>query len=771
MKALFSKKIVVILFVFLGFSQIFAEKASGLLRVRFSEVTSNLAVTEFFASNQVQKVVVLDAQSLSNQDIFSGGYVLGQTFMLIFPEEMNIQNVVNQYQFHPKIETINQPQAIKTFFTPNDPLYLNGSQNVQSDLAGPYLEQLNLEKAWDIIKADSEIVIAIIDSGTNINHEEFIGKIKGSYNVIDNTTDVSDFTGQHGTTVAGIAAAHSHNAKGIASPAFGASIYPIKVFPNELATTLDFIVLGIQHAIAASVDVINISIGGLEDKNNIYVHNLRSQINQAAAQGIVTVVSAGNTQDDYFSIDNFQGKIMVPAAIPNTTMVTVGGAQHGQHTNRSLYGPSVDVIAPFFVSSAPFMFNNQSLYSGVVKGTSYSSPLVAGVVALMKRYNPNATAAQIERALELSADDRGLSGKDDFNGHGFVDAFRALAFIDPQVPSATLTNYPINTLREYGSTTLTANISDNFIAHTDETFSIQDLIRVTLNYQFVDLNNQLTTTNNLKLEFRSQNSNGATFSNTLDVNNQSHQKMLYSITYSDANEANIVNSESFFMTFQDTQAPIINFGKSRFLDLSKTFELSVSDNTAVSPNSFLFRVVQDEKEFSLGYDQDILNYNSLQKKLAIDFNNSNLNQFLMTLEEKKDIQFFLSVSDVFNNQVSKNHMFQIEDKLSLYAADYRSKAPFNGPNPFDPRVENTFFCFEISQASHVTIRVYSRDLTCISQPMNQELGTGYHEIEWNGRDFSGRIPANGVYFVVYEIKNQQKKIVKRSKLVILKKTQ
>ncbi len=139
-------------------------------------------------------------------------------------------------------------QAVKQAYRPNDPLF---------DPDQWYLKDLNVPQAWDITTGSSEVIIAILDDGMDLKHEDLkgalpsnTGEVPGNgidddrngwkddvngWNFHDDNNDPSPgyVLDNHGTQVAGLAAATGNNGKGIAGCAFGCKLMPLKVLRGD----------------------------------------------------------------------------------------------------------------------------------------------------------------------------------------------------------------------------------------------------------------------------------------------------------------------------------------------------------------------------------------------------------------------------------------------------------------------------------------------------------------------------------------------------------
>ena len=217
----------------------------------------------------------------------------------------------------------------------------------------------------------------------------------------------------HGTYVSGIAGAES-DSQGIAGVSPGARIMPLKVLdgsgvPSGVLAT-DEIIEAIYYAADNGARVISMSLGSPFESSTE-----QDAIDYAHGQGVVLVAAAGNDGDE---------TTYYPANCEN---VIGAGATNNldEKASFSNHNASVDVTAPgWYVYST-----TKSGGYGYGSGTSAATPMVAGTAALIFSFDPSLTASQVEQVIEDNAEDLGDPGRDDYFGHGRVDACRALSDI------------------------------------------------------------------------------------------------------------------------------------------------------------------------------------------------------------------------------------------------------------------------------------------------------------------------------------------------------
>ena len=267
----------------------------------------------------------------------------------------------------------------------------------------PAYAALNLPAAWDMTTGAPEIVIAIVDSGVDAAHPDLAGAVIPGYDFVDDDADASPVDG-HGTGVAGTAAARANNGIGGVGACFTCSVMPLQVVgPDGIALNLD-IAEAIDYAVDHGAAVVNVSLIGPNSPPE-----LERAIGRARAAGVFVVAAAGNDGTD---------TPRFPAAVPGT--ISVGASTYdGRRASFSNHGTWVRFAAP---ECAPIAVLGGG--SGVGCGTSMSSPLVAGIVALMRTQARFAPVDDIEARLARTA--RAVPGTQ----FGVPDAAAALRLLE-----------------------------------------------------------------------------------------------------------------------------------------------------------------------------------------------------------------------------------------------------------------------------------------------------------------------------------------------------
>jgi len=280
------------------------------------------------------------------------------------------------------------------------------------------LPKINAPAAWDITTGSSDVVIAVVDTGIDLEHPDFNcpGKFVPGYDFYNNDSNPDDDHNYgHGTHVAGIAAACTNNATGVAGVAWGARLMPVKVLSASGGGTYATVAEGITYAADNGADIINLSLGGLDPSTT-----MANAIQYAVDRGVLVVAAAGNCAQDGYQCNYIYNPIMYPAAY-ETTFAVAATDSNDAWANFSEHHPYVDVAAP----GVSIMSTVPGGYS-YLNGTSMATPYVSGLAALIWSLDPSLTHDQVREVIQSSADDLGTPGKDDYFGYGRIDAWQAL---------------------------------------------------------------------------------------------------------------------------------------------------------------------------------------------------------------------------------------------------------------------------------------------------------------------------------------------------------
>ena len=273
-------------------------------------------------------------------------------------DSTDVQDKIVTLNANPNVVTA-QPNYTYTMSstTPNDTDFskLWGLKNTGQSISGSYIlnnpgtmdKDMNLVKAWDITTDCSNVIVAVLDTGVNYNHEDLINNMwedsngKNGYNFIENDDDPMDYHG-HGTHVAGTIAAQGNNSIGSTGICWTAKIMAVKVLSDLGSGSTLNVANGIRWAVDNGAKVINMSLGAkISGTDYMYA----SAIKYARDNDVLTITAAGN---DGFNNDESVTANFVPCDITWDNNICVAALdQNYALADFSNYGiTSVDVGAP-----------------------------------------------------------------------------------------------------------------------------------------------------------------------------------------------------------------------------------------------------------------------------------------------------------------------------------------------------------------------------------------------------------------------------------------
>jgi thermitase len=296
---------------------------------------------------------------------------------------------------------------------PNDLLYSKYQWNL------PIIETT---VGWDIGKGSEKVIVAVVDTGADLNHPDLQGRLLDGYNVVDPTVKPMDDVG-HGTHVAGVISALVNNGEGVAGMTWYNPVMPVKVLDKTGAGNTYNVAQGIIWAADHGAKVINMSLGNYADAN--FLHDA---IKYAYDKDIVLIAASGNDNSEQPGY---------PAAYPEVFAVAAADASKKKAT-FSNFGDYIDVTAPG-VNIASTYPNNQY---AALSGTSMASPHVTALAALIRSTNPQLKNTEVMEIMRKTAEDLGTPGKDKYFGYGQIDVIKALQEAQNRLTSQSQSSPP-----------------------------------------------------------------------------------------------------------------------------------------------------------------------------------------------------------------------------------------------------------------------------------------------------------------------------------------
>lgn len=307
--------------------------------------------------------------------------------------------------------------------TPNDPHYRDQW----------YLNRIGFNYVWNNNFIGDDVVVAVIDSGVDINHPDLGGKIWfNKFEVKDNKADddhngfIDDVNGwdfvsnssnplpqiiassnedglNHGTMISGIIGANTNNGLGISGIAQKVKIMPLKALNEKGEGKISDVIRAIDYAVNNGADIINLSFSGVG-----YNQGFKEAIERAYRAGVIVVAASGNNSAD---LDKdplypacFKGvnneNIIISVSATDTLDQKMSFASYGRNC--------VDISAPGISFFSTYFFdkenNKNKSYNGYWSGTSMSAAVISGSLALIKSANPKLNNKELLNVLFKSSD-------------------------------------------------------------------------------------------------------------------------------------------------------------------------------------------------------------------------------------------------------------------------------------------------------------------------------------------------------------------------------
>jgi hypothetical protein len=332
-------------------------------------------------------------------------------------------------------------------FVPNDPLAVRQW----------YLNAIHAFDFWpeDPVNDLAPVRVAIIDSGIDLDHPEFAGRILNEQSFVGG--DVTDRQG-HGTFVAGIIAATPNNGSGIAGIAFPAQLLIAKVVRADGTIAPAAEAKAIRWAADNGARVINLSLGGLRDpldpREDTFSAAEQSAIAYAYSKGAVVVAAVGNADEAPKTPWHYAS---YPAALPHVLGVSALAADGSvplfsirDKVYNDISAPGVGIVSTLpraLTVSRPACSDQGYSICGPPEfrpadGTSYAAAQVSAAAALLIAARPSLSPDQVMSLLEHSADDVSAAtgclrcplGRDWYSGWGRLDVAAALKALSGPPP-------------------------------------------------------------------------------------------------------------------------------------------------------------------------------------------------------------------------------------------------------------------------------------------------------------------------------------------------
>ncbi|MBI5413938.1 S8 family serine peptidase [Candidatus Peregrinibacteria bacterium] len=283
--------------------------------------------------------------------------------------------------------------------------------------AQTYLETTHIDELWDLIKPEKEVVVAVIDDGVYLNHEDLQGafwtnieEIAGNsvdddqngyiddrrgWNFLNNSNDI-DVLSSHGTSVAGIIAANKDNKLGVAGIASGKAKIMSLVVCDENGCPDNFIISAIRYAVDNGARVINLSLSG--KKLTSYTTAYDDVIKYAWEKGVPVIAAAGNGDLLETGINTTDFPVSPVCNETESDMILGVGATTAENVRAkwSNSGKCADLFAPGekIIGLTVSQGEGGGSYN-FASGTSFSAPIISGVAAYILSAYPEMSNTEL----------------------------------------------------------------------------------------------------------------------------------------------------------------------------------------------------------------------------------------------------------------------------------------------------------------------------------------------------------------------------------------
>lgn len=418
--------------------------ANAVPALKYPQSSSPILFSDIFAVQFKKEISKTEIDEMNKQygveiskpiSFLANGYLLKITN----PVDYNILQIANQYYESGKV-VFSHPDFIiehQLKFTPNDQYFPNQWHLNNTGQSGIADEDIDAVEAWDLTQGDTNLIIAVIDEGIDIDHEDLSAKVVFPYNAIDGTDDPRPIASNesHGTATSGLAVAIGNNTIGVVGSAPNCKLMPIKLLDTGETTSSDadaFI-----YASDNGASVLSNSWGPEDNAGYAPIPDLF----KAAMDYVIKYGRSGKGSTILFAAGNGNEDIGEDRYASYDKVIAVGASRSSAtRATFSDYGEELDVIAPgSSLTTTDIMgswgYSTSGNYvTNYFTGTSASTPVAAGVCGLIISANPQLNYIGVQNVLETTTDkidtananydENGFSLK---YGYGRINAYNAVS--------------------------------------------------------------------------------------------------------------------------------------------------------------------------------------------------------------------------------------------------------------------------------------------------------------------------------------------------------
>jgi PKD repeat protein len=344
---------------------------------------------------------------------------IGNLQVLQLPPQMTLADALTFYRNSGLVQYAEPDVTVHVLLDPNDPRYTDGTLwglHNTGQYGGTPGADIHAAQGWDLQHTATNLVVAVIDTGARLTHEDLVGQfwtnpgeIPGNGvdddqdGYVDDVHGINTLTGSgdptddhgHGTHVSGIIGATGNNGLGVVGVAWQAQLMELKFLDSQGNGSLSDAITCIDYARTHGAQIINASWGSTTFASTA----LHDAIQSARDAGIIFVAAAGN------SAGNNDTDPLYPASyndLDNVVAVTATD-RYDQFASWANYGATnVDVAAPGDGIYSCWNTGDSAYYT--VTGSSMSAAYVSGVCAVVWAHDPSLTYRQVINQVLTTAD-------------------------------------------------------------------------------------------------------------------------------------------------------------------------------------------------------------------------------------------------------------------------------------------------------------------------------------------------------------------------------
>ena len=588
-------------------------------------------------------------------------------------------------------------------------------EETRTDDAAGHILQVQANEVWKQGYTGKNVIVAVLDSGSNIEHYDlkdhlWIGyadtdndgekdDVIHGWNFVSNNSDIKDDY-SHGTHCAGIVCGDGTvgNTVGIAPDA---TLMTVKIANRAGGGTVANMISGVQFAVDNGADVLSMSLGfktkQLKDGEK---ETIRKAFDNVLEAGVIVCAAAGNDGEKYEVLDN----IDYPAACPSpwlhpdqkkintgglSSVICVGSVNgNNNHVSSSSKGPvtwqdvegyndypydgtsTLGLIRPDISAPGDMIYSlkhDENNKYKLASGTSQATPCVAGVIALMLEKNSNLTPAEICEILETTATNK-PNTKNNQIGSGVVNALNAVNSINSTTkqPYVRLSHLSPNIMTHGDNKTINITLANDGNGVSENT-----KVSLTTTDQYITITNPNISLGNIN----AKSSTNTTFDINIDTETPNGHFVTFTLTttsgsYTWVDNFTIKINSYAKITLQSSSPSIANAGEETILNISM-----INKGTTSTTKNTDVRLTSNSQFVNIENDVVTLAPMNVNDKEDISFNIL----FDQSTPDQETVQFVLQANPN-NDLITTDITYEFEQEIDDYG--YPTDG-FNGWTTFD----------------------------------------------------------------------------------------